>query len=288
MSNVIVRYGKGFRPQLTAEMRARLKAWEKTCLVCRIAETLAYYWLIVLAAVASFMGFLYLPWWLATAGYVASLLMIARQQRVLELFVHDASHYCWDRRNRSRNDLVANILVGWPTMGTVESYRKFHAKHHAYYGSDVDPCKLRLMEARGLIAYAMDWYRQIGSKGANLLMKWAGWHSLVFILPIELVVGGGTGLIAWLAWWFVPMVIVLPLLRRVAESEEHDYDCGNSELVTTYTNLGWLRVAFFHPANDAYHLVHHMWPSIPMRRHRQVHRFAVEHIPEYSAGLRRG
>jgi fatty acid desaturase len=288
MSTTINRYVKGFRPRLSEKTRARLKAWEKTCLPCRVAEAIGYLLSIVAVAAGSLWLVQHVPWWVAAPAYLCSVALIARQQRVLELFVHDASHYCWDKSSRRRNDLVANLLAAWPSFSTVEGYRRFHVQHHAYYGSGEDPCRLRMMANLGLLAYAADWYRQIGSKGVGLPARWAAWHASVLILPGELLLGTGMGVAAWLAWWLVPAAAALPALRWVAEAEEHDYAAGSSELATTYTNLGWLRLAFFHPAGDAYHLVHHLWPGIPMRHHRKVHRMALEAIPEYRQGLIRG
>lgn len=281
------RYPKGFRPKFAPQVVERLRAFNTTNLSARVLEAgMVHASIAGIAAAIVWIGTA-LSWWLALVAYVPALLLIARQQRVLELFVHDASHYAWCSPNRHRNDMMANLLAAFPTLSEVSAYRTFHRLHHAYYGNDgLDPCKRRLAMFGGmsLLGYIRNWYGEIGSKGPQLLLTFVVWHGAVYLLPLGLLFGA-VGPLLWAAFWAMPMLTTLPALRRVAESEEHDYQLSDTEFATTYSNLGRWHEWLIHPAGDAYHLLHHMLPNLPMHRHREAHRYMMEQVPEYRAGL---
>jgi len=67
----------------------------------------------------------------------------------------------------------------------------------------------------------------------------------------------------WLAYFWVPFVLYLPVLRFLAEAEEHQYKEAESEFSSTFSNLSGLQRWFLHPHGDAYHLLHHMLPQVP-------------------------
>jgi len=281
------RYPRGFRPTFSPQVAERLRTFNKTNLIARVFQAVIVHGSIAaVAALVAWVG-IALSWWLALVAYVPAMVLIARQQRVLELFVHDASHYAWCNWDRHRNDKIANLLSAFPTLSEVAAYRAFHRLHHAYYGNDqLDPCKRRLamFGGMGLLGYIRNWYGEIGSKGPRLLLSFAAWHGVVYLLPLGLALGAA-GPLLWGMFWVVPMLTTLPALRRVAEAEEHDYQRADTEFATTYSNIGHLHKWLIHPAGDAYHLLHHMLPNIPMHRHRQVHRYMMEQVPEYRAGL---
>lgn len=248
-------------------------------------------------------------------GYPMTVLFVARQQRGLELMVHDASHSTWHRLRRDLNNRWADLLVAYPVLSTVAAYWASHRLHHGHYGADLDPCRRRfrnmglahvdlssrwkIMKAvlRWLPSYNREYYKEIGSASASVWLHFAIWHTLVLLAPtatILIVFGGvapllaaGLALAAWTIWWVVPATVVLPVLRSIAEAEEHDYERGDTEFDTTFTNIGWLHVLLIHPFNDPYHLVHHMFPAIPAINHHKVHALLIQHDPAYQAALHR-
>jgi fatty acid desaturase len=241
--------------------------------------------------------------------------LIARQQRGLELMVHDASHGSWCRSNRKLNDVLANMIVAAPVLSWISAYWKSHRIHHGTYGGDEDPCrrrfaamgighidlstrtKIAIAVAKWLPQYNLEYYKEIGSLS---LMRWLAfwiWHIAIMVAPTAVFLKYWTGMTTlevvpvaaclWVVFWMLPATAFLPILRSIAESEEHDYDAGSTEFDTTYSNLGWWHRALFHPKNDAYHVIHHMFPNIPERVHHKVHRILMEHDERYRSSLMR-
>lgn len=258
----------------------------------------------------------------AALVYLLAVILIARQMRGLELMVHDASHGAWDRGNLIRNDWWANALCALPLLMTVAAYRLSHFIHHRLYGAiNLDPCRVRFQQMglsdidlstrwkvvkavlRWLPAYNVEFYREIGSKDLGVWKRFALWHVSFFVLPVTGLLMGiaawplysaiATAAVSWVAFWMLPMITSLPAVRSVAEAEEHDYEGAPesggepTEFNTTFTNIGFWHRALFHPWNDEYHVIHHMYPRISQRHHHVVHRILMRHDFEYQHSLRR-
>lgn len=248
--------------------------------------------------------------------YPISIVAIARQQRGLELMVHDASHQAWHHKSKVLNNLIANLVVAYPMLMTVEAYWKFHCVHHARYGSELDPCRQRFARiglghldlstrwkiARAVIrwlpGYNIEYYKEIGSRSMLTWRNLVIWHSAAFVVPTAIVLSFteagrdfqtamyvSCGL--WLIFWVVPALSALPVIRSVAESEEHDYQRGETEYGTTFTNIGRWHKLLFHPWNDEYHLIHHMFLNMPQRVQHRVHALLMEHDELYRNSLKR-
>ena len=144
------------------------------------------------------------------------------------------------------------------------------------------------MAAMSFPAYVLDWYREIGSRDPLILPRALAWHAIAYVTPLVILLGPGPGVAAWLAFWVLPSVTVVPFLRRIGELEEHSYDRAPeastpgtpTEFSTTFLNVGLLHRWFIHPAGDAWHEVHHLFPAIPMRNQRAAHRLLLR-VPEY-------
>lgn len=302
----------------------RLKAFENTCVACNVTEAVLTYLSIFATAWLAVVGFDWvldralpaLPTLAALAGvYIVALTVIARQQRGMELMVHDASHGVWYGADRAVNDRLANLLVAYPVLSSVKSYWNSHRIHHGKYGSHTDPCKRRFenigladidLSTRWKIAravlrwaprYNREYYREIGSASLATWRNFALWHLTVSILPVFLLAhfawGMGivqalaTAMLCWIAFWMFPAVTSLPVLRSIAEAEEHDYEHGETEFETTFTNASCMHRLLFHPKNDAYHLIHHLFPNIPERVHHKVHALLMAQDPRYRGALHR-
>jgi fatty acid desaturase len=235
---------------------------------------------------------------LAAAMYLPALIVIARQQRVLELMIHDASHRAWARTRPWLNHAVANVVAAWPMLSDVERYWQSHRWHHGAYGSAKDPCRRRFNMiglddrdlstgwriAREVIAwlpgYFREYYREVGASPKRLVVMLL-WHCLVYVGPGALLFGIVPALLGWVLFWAVPMMSTLTALRSIAEAEEHDYTRGETEFETTFTNRGIIHRWLIHPWGDAYHQIHHMFPSIPQREHRKVHELLMAQDETY-------
>lgn len=276
----------------------QLKAWERTSLPASIFDCVVYF-----ASIAAIAAVAVLAWRfnqaLGLAVYAVALMAIARQQRAIELMVHEASHWSWDRDHKERNDQLADACVAFPVMSTVGAYRKGHFIHHGTYAGEQDPCKRRFASMglghldlstkwkiaksviRWLPGYNLAYYTEIGSKSWGMLLRWAVWHLIIFIAPMTFVFGAANAFLYWALFWLAPMFTSLPVVRSIAEAEEHDYERGETELDSTFTNNGWIHHLLWHPWNDAYHQIHHLYPNISQRLHHKVHRLLMEYDEQY-------
>jgi fatty acid desaturase len=242
---------------------------------------------------------------LRIAGYIAALILIARQQRALENLVHDASHGNWYRTSASWNDLAANLLVAYPVFHEVREFRDAHQRHHGNFGTAVDPCRNRLrMRASGksspsrwlTIARTLaaaprstfTYYSELVYRSPSIFLKAAAWHACILLAPLSLMLGLVPALEIWLAFWLAPMVLVLPFIRAIAEAEEHIYDeTGRSELMATYTNLGLVQRLLIHPAGDWAHVAHHLHRQVPAWKMHRLHAHLMRWSPEYRSAPQR-
>lgn len=316
---------RGLGPDDTpADTRVWLKGKEETSVGRSVAYALATVAFIPLFSAAycfgvylvgAFSGSTGLTAIAAAIGYMLTIVAIARQQRAMENMVHDGAHGNWHRASKKINDRLVDAIVAVPVLSSVATYWKFHRDHHGAYGGHDDPCrrrfdalgiydidlstpwKIAVAVLRWLPEYNAEYYREIGSIAGSLFARFVAWHLVVFILPftgiafVVLDVSGGSalavGFLAWIAFWMIPFTLPLPVIRSIAEAEEHDYDRADTEFDTTFTNSGvWHRV-LFHPAGDAYHLIHHMYPKIPARVHGEVHRYLMANDPKYRHSLHR-
>ncbi len=320
------RYKRGYDTRhLSQEVRKTLKEAEATQLFARLREaTLTVASIPAIAVVTVSLALTVFSWAIAPGlklalsalVYGLACVAIARQLRGLEIMVHDASHLTWIRSQPRLNNILADLFVGAPVLSSVTAYWKSHRVHHGQYGTHQDPCRQRFAAmglgdidlsthwkiTRAVIAwlpgYNAAYYKEIGSQS---LLQWGifiSWHVCVLVIPattiltfglgFDLKVGMALAIFGWVLFWVLPAMVFLPVIRSIAESEEHDYEAGGTEFETTFTNDGWLHQLLIHPKNDAYHVIHHLFPNIPESQHRRIHKLLMEHDVIYQNALRRG
>jgi fatty acid desaturase len=283
-------YSRGWRAQLSASAKQRMIELHRTSFWRCAGRGLVAH-AIILAALLFFGITQQAHPAIAWAALVPIGLLVAREQRVLELLVHNAAHSNWTR-NRKLNDIAATWIAALPGMNSVASYRASHNVHHKEYGSSVDPDRVGFAvlgrldltkpwaAAGWMLRYAVQYYRMIGS-APLLVAGFLAWHACFYILPMASVLGIGGALLTWLAGFLLPMMVILQVLRAIAESEEHDYALGSTEFETTISNGGPMHHLFFHPWNDNYHLLHHLYPAMPQFNHVAANRILREEDPNY-------
>lgn len=319
------RYKRGYDTQhLDAELRKILKDAEACHPFARIREAtltvasipaIAFLTVISVLTVFNLSMAPSLQIGISIFAYFLASIVIARQLRGLEIMVHDASHLTWVRSRPKLNHFLADLFVGAPVLSSVKAYWKSHRIHHGQYGSHQDPCRQRFASmgvndidlsthwkiARAVIAwlpgYNAAYYREIGSQSIAQWAIFITWHSCVLVLPLAtflilgmgftLKVGIALAIFGWVLFWVLPAMVFLPVIRSIAETEEHDYEAGGTEFETTFTNDGWLHRLLIHPKNDAYHVIHHLFPNIPEAEHHWVHDLLMKHDVKYQNALRR-
>jgi fatty acid desaturase len=193
------------------------------------------------------------------------------------------------------NDRVADALAAWPVLSEVHRYAETHIPHHINLGSDGDTDLLRWRElrielldrtrrslyligiAQRLARYVPGWWKAIGVRRATVA-RFCAWHG-AWLSGLALWTSPREAGAVWLLGWFVPLTLVLPVLRFIGEIEEHSYSDSMTVFTSTYTNIGFWQRLVFHPHNDAFHTVHHLFPSVPFFRVRRLHRHLVEREP---------
>jgi len=227
----------------------------------------------------------------AWAVTVAVVLGVGRFGRAQECLVHEASHRNW-QRNGKLNDLLANLLAGYPTASRVAGYRAQHVIHHAHLGAAEDPDIQRYEEfkleeltglgrwglvkavAKRLPRYNWGWYTTIGTNPATMALS-GSWFLVVFG---AVAVAGGSVSLAAVAWahWLAGYALVLPTIRMIGEAGEHRYSKGDTVFNATISNLGWAHKWIVHPHGDGHHTLHHLWSSVPHHRIREMHEALAE------------
>lgn len=271
--------------QLPEEAKPVLKAMSRTNVVRSTLTALADLSALVALALAGAWAHAALAAPLAWAVSILAVLVIGRFGRAQECLVHEASHRNW-QRNGKLNDVLANVLAGYPTASQVGSYRRSHVIHHAHLGSKDDPdiqryekynlealtglggWKLVKAVATLLPRYNWGWYTTIGTNPVTLLLSGA-WFLVLFGL-VGMVVGTGTAVVAW-AHWLAGYALVLPTIRMLGEAGEHRYSKGDTVFNATISNLGWWHRWVIHPHGDGHHTLHHLWSSVPHHQIRRMH-----------------
>ncbi|MGH9279521.1 MAG: fatty acid desaturase [Acidimicrobiales bacterium] len=274
---------RGYQPPEAA--RSLIKTASRTNLARSILTALVDLSALLALTLAGAAAWTRLPWPLALAVSVLAVLVIGRFGRAQECLVHEASHRNWQRNGRW-NDLLANVLAGFPTASQVGSYRRSHVIHHAHLGCAEDPDIQRYEEfnleeltglggrdlVRGIVRrlpkYNWGWYTTIGTNPVTLVLS-GTWFLVVFGI-VALFAGPGFAFGAW-AHWLIGYALVLPTIRMIGEAGEHRYSKGDTVFNSTISNLGWAHRWIVHPHGDGHHTLHHLWSSVPHHRIRETH-----------------
>lgn len=230
---------------------------------------LAFDWAVILgaAAISLYMN--------SILVYILSVLIISARQHALLVMMHEASHYRISK-NHFLNDLISDVFAAYPLLLATATYRKNHLAHHKYTNTSNDP----------------DWNRKIGShewhfpKSKTIIGKimlkqlifasrdwiqlsWAvtktdGWKKPVYWAALLCLVTYKGLWIDFTMFWIVPMLTVFPALQRIRSMSEH-FGLGRSHELNSSRNTRGTLIErfFFSPHNVNYHLLHHMFPSVP-------------------------
>jgi fatty acid desaturase len=309
------RFPFGYRP--SPEIAASLRHLGDTNVVVSVGWAVFYLLSIFLIGfgidyVSKFGG------WQSVVAYVIGVIVIARQLRGLEMMVHDGSHSAWHRKNRKINDVLTDMLASFPIFFDVKGYRDAHLTHHQKFGSagDIDYARykrigfmktstsdwlfnIRLM-LRVLPRHVLDYFTFSDSKTnvigllalQPVLLYGILWHFMAFygilwhftfaILPLYLMTGSiSFALTTWLLYFAIPFFLIMPMIRAVADAEEHFYQYG-SEFYGTINSIGLLHFLIFQPCGSGYHLAHHLFPYVPHWHYRKLHKELVKKDPHYA------
>ncbi|WP_114391492.1 fatty acid desaturase family protein [Notoacmeibacter marinus] len=283
---------RGYRPE--PDISSLIKEFSVPDLVITMRTIFLDHVLILVSGLAAY-NLLQYNVLLMLLAWPLLLVLAGRSLRGLECLVHEASHFNFTRKHKM-NDLLANILCAWPVLSEVEKYRTSHLVHHRSFGHEADPDRVRnealsledldrssrvwfiLGVAKRIVPYVPGWWWAIGMD-ATTVGKFVAWHAIIFWFPTNLVVGPYRAATLWLLTWGIPVFFVLPIIRFVAEAAEHDYSetkVTGTVFTRTWSNVGWIHTFVFHPHNDGYHAIHHLYPSVPHHALKRLHEQVVK------------
>jgi len=293
-------YRKGYRP--LPELRAEIAAAHRTRPVLTAGCAALDVLVAVSAALACGWALVSVSLWASAPLALAGCVLVTRQLRALENLTHEASHYNWARRHRRWNDVLGLLLAGLPTGGRLSAYRESHLRHHGRFGTAEDPDRRRYAELdlegmrrssaaafaasvlSRVVRYQIGWLSEVRSD-LSVTAAMLLWSVTLVAVPAGLA-AGPAGAVAAEAVWLVSAFLALPVLRLVAEADEHIYSDCDTVFDATISNVGLLQRVLVHPHADGYHTVHHLWPGIPHHALRRTHHMLMERDPEYARRIR--
>lgn len=274
---------------------SELRDLKRTNLVHAIFVALKDHFIICAAAATGLLLYSYASIWLWLPANLAACYVIARCQRGFEAQVHDVCHYNWTRLTRL-NDLLGNILVALPSFNLIESYRNSHRYHHSHFGQMLDPDRQRYEEfgieeldrdsclnylkgmAAQLPTYTASWWKMIGLS-PKVLLPSLGWHLVFLILPLAAIFGWKLGLVIWALYWLVPFMLILSVIRFIGEAGEHNYKASRTVFEASNINQGLIPRLLVYAHGDGYHMIHHLFPAIPLHKLQRTHEFLIAADP---------
>jgi len=262
--------------------------------VWRWLAAVAFEWLVIAAIFA--VCLMRPVWWV----WILGALFVGTRQHALAVLAHEGAHHLIVR-SHFWNDVLANYLTTYPLTFTVQGYRTTHLQHHWYLETPEDPSKVSVdrhpeewtfpMRRKNFIWMFLRDLLLLSQRAAISLMKYL-WDipggRAPHVLRIAAMHGVAIALFAWrghlaayLLLWIVPLYTVTVAcyrLRSVAEhsgigpqSERYSRDVIDNLRTTRTTTGSGLSQYLLIPYNVSYHIEHHLFPSIPTFRLRDLH-----------------
>lgn len=222
-------------------------------------------------------------------------LLVATRLRGLNNIVHECSHstFC---KGRKQNVLIGRVCASL-TLSCFKKYRDEHLSHHAHLGDNELDRDFRKIKNLGLdeelnrstiirhiitpiLGRHLQYYVSIDlSDDDGALFKWLRVSLLftaVLITAIEPVYG--TLLI------LTPYLFLYSALNYWADCMDHAGLISSEDEIDASRNILVPRVVrwIFFPRNDSFHLVHHLFPTIPAV-HLEISHDILTREPLYAA-----
>ncbi|HJU11798.1 MAG TPA: fatty acid desaturase family protein, partial [Candidatus Binataceae bacterium] len=200
--------------------------------------------------------------------YLVVVAFIGARQHAMLILMHDGTHYRLFR-NRRLNDWITELLLAWPHLVTMRSYRENHLAHHNYVNTQKDPDWLRKegndewqfpqTTAKLFGIFVRD---LIGIGGLNLIRLASSLSSAAsapskafsrirlafYMVILGGMIAAGCGKIL-LMYWVIPYFTWLILIMRIRSIAEHFAINGSDDAYgqTRTTHAGILARVFIAP-----------------------------------------
>ncbi|VVE69633.1 fatty acid desaturase family protein [Pandoraea anapnoica] len=224
------------------------------------------------------------------AIYPLSILIIGARQRALASLFHDASHGTLFA-SKVLNRRATRVLCGWPIMQSMSAYRGSHViAHHSRLGNPNHDPDFKTLLAAGIYETRRGpaFFRRyiLSALWGRLTIRYL--HALIFsrlslsshsfrarlesssILSFHVLVATIAASQGWLAnlvlFWWVPLLVVFPVIGWLSELSEHYPFMGESDtwrFGARNRYAGRLERFFIGMHGDSFHLTHHLLPGVP-------------------------
>ena len=210
-------------------------------------------------------------WWLPI-----SMIVIGSRQRALVVLIHDASHFLL-ARNRTANDIIANLFLCFPMLKSLKHYRAIHIAHHMNLGDkkhDADYLHNPEEAKKGwqhiyfknlfsydlwIVAELKQMIKNISKKHMLFLGLW--WSTA--LASLAGLFGFGYAATFFALWFFARAVVYHVITTFIIISDHHGLFPGTIlEYTRNHPSHGFVRW-FIHPHNNGFHLTHHLAYFVP-------------------------
>lgn len=216
-------------------------------------------------------------------------IFIGTRFRGLNNIVHECSHFTF-ATNRGDNVIMGNIAASM-LLNSFENYRKEHLTHHAHLG-DYE----KDLDIRGIESFHLEDKLTIYTIVRHVLTPLVGYH-LPRYFSVNFSLDGGIGYFlqkivlilgtlvlgyfnpqAALLLVVIPFVWVYSAINYWTDCVDHGGLIGSEDELEASRNLILPKAVrvFLFPRNDCYHLIHHLFPSIPAQHFDKCHKQLLE------------
>ena len=258
----------------------------------RVIFDVVLFWVMVVGSIEAALFFK--VWWVSVLAFIS----IGILQNALITWTHEASH-CSLTRNKKLNDTLADLFLCGPGGISVDQYRWHHVAHHKYLGDPEKEVELvAWLCLRGGNLFAQIGRTLIGGTALDIVRRKKRFSQPGAghrpppprSLPAWIGFIGGNGALFGLCalqgqWhqyfllWVVPLFTLAMLISNFRTIVEHQASADVCDLghvpMTNFTRMietNPLERLLIAPVGFYYHIEHHLFPSVPYHRLRELRR----------------
>ena len=249
--------------------------------------------------------------WTNPLTVILAIMIIGARQLGLFVLTHDGAHGAL-YANRKVNDWVCEWILNRPfTDEKIDTYRKYHVKHHVNTQQEDDPdlalskpfpiskSSFRRKVIRDLTGQTgWDQYGRIvraAFKGDTLSQRLAnawrriGPNVVINLLFLAGFAAAGVWYMYFLLWW-VPALTWNRFVVRLRNIGEHAVVPDNDDRLrnTRTTIASWWERALIAPYNVQYHLEHHLVVNCPHYKLKDAHKMLIDKGYEDQMEIQKG
>ena len=243
--------------------------------------------------------FLVIARWPHWTLFPLAMVVIASRQHALGVIMHDATHYRLFSRNWA-NDFFSDILCAFPVGLSTSGYRYQHLLHHRHVNTEGDPYWRNFQEDPAMWAWPKTPSAALKILLGDLFLinlrpnmkgvsPWTPWpylfgrggkpgfsraeHLRFFaFLAAAAALIHFTGLwLEFLLLWVLPGATILTVFGRIRAVAEHLGLPEEDEFSDTrHVDGSLLERLTICPLNINIHIAHHMFPSVPLYRLKEL------------------